>query len=79
MNHSYDNHVRDDDDELSNEAEEKQFEEELDDLDTIQQLQNEMNIPGGTAEMNQQTSVRSGRFLFLSKLPLVPLCENILF
>jgi len=70
FDHSNDNHVRDDDD-LSNDDQEKEFEQELDDIDTIQQIQNNMSVPPGAAEMNQQKHARSRRFLFLSKIPLV--------
>ncbi len=70
VDHSNDNHLRDDDD-LSNDDQEKEFEEELDDIDTIQQIQNNMSAPSGAVEMNPQKTIRSGRFLFLSKIPLV--------
>ncbi len=69
MGHSDDNHVHDDDDDLSNDIQEKEFEEELDDIDTIQQIQTDMSVPPGAAETTQQTSVRSKQFLFLSKIP----------
>ena len=65
--HSNVNHVPNID-ELSNEEEEKQFEIELGDIDTIQQLQAEMNVPPGVAETIQQTSIKPTRFVFLSKL-----------
>ncbi len=66
--HSNDNHVRDDDD-LSNDDQEKQFEEELDDIDTNQQIQNNMAVSPGAAEMTPQTNGYSRRFRFLSKIP----------
>jgi hypothetical protein len=68
IDHSNDNHVRDDDD-LSNDEQEKQFEEELDEIDTIQQIQNTMIVPPGVAEMTPQTTTRSRRFHLLSKIP----------
>jgi hypothetical protein len=70
LGHSDDNHARDDnDDDLSNDIKEKEFEEELDDIDIIQQIQTDMSVPPGAAETTQQTSVRSKQFLFLSKIP----------
>jgi hypothetical protein len=69
VDHSYDNQVHDDNDDLSIDGQEKEFEKQLDDIDTIQQIQTDMSVPPGAAEMTQQTSVRSKRFRFLSKLP----------
>jgi hypothetical protein len=69
VDHSYDNQVHDDDDDLSIDGQEKEFEKQLDDIDTIQQIQTDMSVPPGAAEMTQQTSVRSKRFGFLSKIP----------
>jgi len=69
VDHSYDNQVHDDDDDLSIDGHEKEFENGLDDIDTIHQLQTEMSVPPGAAEMTQQTSVRSKRFRFLSRIP----------
>ncbi|CAF4027727.1 unnamed protein product, partial [Rotaria sordida] len=65
-----DNHIYDDDDELSNDAQDKRF-EELDDIDTVQQIQTNMTVPSGAAEMIQQTSVHHRWFTFLSKIPFV--------
>ncbi|CAF1202712.1 unnamed protein product [Rotaria sordida] len=65
-----DNHIYDDDDELSNDAQDKKF-EELDDIDTVQQIQTNMTVPSGAAEMTQQTSVHHRWFTFLSKIPFV--------
>ena len=58
-----------DDEELSNDAEEKHFEKEMEDIDAIENIRAEMDIPAGAAEMTQQTSVRRRRYAFLSKLP----------
>jgi hypothetical protein len=66
-----------DDDELSNEAQEKQLEQELDEIDMVQQVQASMSVPPGAAEMTPP-SVRSNRLAFLSKLPLVSICKHIL-
>ncbi|CAF3757409.1 unnamed protein product, partial [Rotaria sordida] len=50
-----DNHVYDDN-KLSNDAQDKKF-EELDDINTVQQIQTNMTVPSGVAEMIQRTSV----------------------
>ncbi|CAF4379442.1 unnamed protein product, partial [Rotaria sordida] len=50
-----DNHVYDDN-ELSNDAQGEKF-EELDDINTVQQIQTNMAVPSGVAEMIQRTSV----------------------
>ena len=59
------------DDELTTEAEEKQFEDEMEDIDAIEQIKAEMSVPAGAAEMVQPTSVRHRRSHFLSKIPFV--------
>jgi hypothetical protein len=69
VDHSYDNQVRDDNDDLTINGQEKEFEKGLDDIDTIQQIQTDMSVPPGAAEMTQRNSVRSKRFGFLSKIP----------
>ncbi|CAF5081195.1 unnamed protein product, partial [Rotaria sp. Silwood1] len=58
-----------DDDDLSDDAQEKQYEEELDDVDTLQQIQADISKPPGTAEMPQHISAHSKRAIFLSKIP----------
>jgi hypothetical protein len=68
IDHSNDKHVSDDDD-LSNDEQEKQFEEKLDEIDAIQQIQNNMIVPPGVAEMTPQTTTPSRRFHLLSKIP----------
>jgi len=62
VDYSNDNHVRDDDD-LSN------------DIDTNQQIQNNMAISPGATEMTPQTATPSRRFRFLSKIPSVYFLE----
>ena len=61
----------DNDDELTNEAEEKQFEDDLENIDAIEQIKADMSVPAGVAEMAQPTSVRHRRFHFLSRIPFV--------
>ena len=58
-----------DDDRLSNEQEEQRFEEEIEDLDAVEQIQVEMAVPPGAAEMTQTTSGGRGKLSILSKLP----------
>ncbi len=74
VDYSNDNHVHDDDD-LSNDDQEKQFEDELDDIDTNQQIQNNMAISPGATEMTPQIATPSRRFRFLSKIPSVYFLE----
>jgi hypothetical protein len=74
VDYSNDNHVPDDDD-LSNDDQEKQFEDELDDIDTNQQIQNNMAISPGATEMTPQIATPSRRFRFLSKIPSVYFLE----
>lgn len=59
----------DNDEELADEAQEKHFDNEMEDIDEIEHIRAEMDIPAGAAEMAQQTSVRRKRFAFLSKVP----------
>ncbi len=65
----------DDDDDFINDVQEKEFEEELDDIDSIQQIQANMSVPPSVAEMTPQTNIRSRRFRFFSKIPLVYLID----
>lgn len=53
----------------------KQFEEELDDINTVQQIHTDITVPPAADEMAQQTSVPPQRFMFLSKIPLVSFVE----
>ncbi|CAF1308683.1 unnamed protein product [Rotaria sordida] len=62
-----DNHVYDDN-ELSNDAQGEKF-EELDDINTVQQIQTNMAVPSGVAEMIQRTSVYLRRFFHKSEKP----------
>ncbi|CAF3938442.1 unnamed protein product [Rotaria sordida] len=66
--HPNDNYL-DDNNDLSNDAQEKQLEEELDDIDALQQIQADISDPPGAAEMTQHTSVRSKQLISLSKIP----------
>ncbi|CAF3335982.1 unnamed protein product [Rotaria sp. Silwood2] len=67
IDHSHGDHPHDDDD-VSNDAQEKKIEEELDDIDALQQIQADMTNPPGAIEMTQDTSGRSKRLCFLSKI-----------
>jgi hypothetical protein len=58
----------DDDDRLSNNAQEKQFEAELNNLDDINPFQVDMSVSARAAEMVQKTSVVYKQLLFLSKI-----------
>ncbi|CAF3295551.1 unnamed protein product, partial [Rotaria sp. Silwood2] len=55
-------------DDLGDDAQEKQIQIELDDIDIIEQVQLDMIVPPGAAGMIQQTSVRRKR-LFFFKMP----------
>ncbi len=57
---------------LRNDDQEKQFEDELDDIDTNQQIQ---NISPVATETTPQTATPSRRFRFLSKIPSVYFLE----
>ena len=61
--------AEDNDEGLTNEAQEKHFDNEMEDIDEIEHIKAEMDIPAGAAEMAQQTSVRRKRYAFLSKVP----------
>lgn len=67
-----DDHL-DDNDDLNEEIQEKQLEDELDNLEPVYQMQTNMSIPPGVAEMATQTNVSTRRFQFLSKIPFVDL------
>ena len=58
-----------DDEQLSTAEEEKQFEEEIEDIDAVEQIQTDMVVPPGAAEMTQATSGSRRNLRFLSKLP----------
>ena len=74
--YSYDNPIHHDDDDLSEDGQEKQFENEIEDIDGMEQIQAEMNVPPGAAETIQQTSGRSKRFLFLFKTSVRLFSQN---
>jgi hypothetical protein len=59
----------DDNDRLSNNAQEKQFEAEINNLDDISPFQVDMSVSAGVAEMVQKTSVVHKQLHFLSKIP----------
>jgi hypothetical protein len=75
VDHPYDNHISDDDnDDLSNDEQEKEFEEKFKEIE-IDQVQSEtMPIPTDIGEMTEPTSVRK-KLDLLSKIPLVSFVE----
>jgi hypothetical protein len=76
IDHSYDNHISDDDnDDLSNDEREKQFEEKLKEIEIHQIQFDTVPIPTGIGEMTQSTSVRKKLDFILSKIPLVSFAE----
>jgi hypothetical protein len=74
IDHSYDNHISDDDD-LSNDEQEKQFEEKLKEIEIDQIQSDAMATPPGIIETIEPTSIRKNRYFLLSKIPLVSFVE----